>query len=88
MHETSHGNELELALKVHRRPFVLARIAHLFDRRRVEMWHVQVEPTDAGDLAEIRVRTRGEFHEIERLRRALENVVDVVEASLRDPMAR
>jgi acetolactate synthase small subunit len=88
MHETSYRNEVELALTVHRRPFVLARIAHLFDRRRVEMWHVQVEPHDDGDLAEIRVRTRGEFHQIERLRRALENVVDVVGASLRDPTGR
>ncbi len=85
MHDALHGNEVELALTVHRRPFVLARIVHLFDRRRVEMWHVRVEPHEGGDLAEIRVRTRGESHEIERLRRALANVVDVIDASLHDP---
>jgi acetolactate synthase small subunit len=87
MPETSCEGEIEMALLVHRRPFVLARIAHLFDRRRVEMWHVQVEPRD-GELADVRVRTRGEPREIERLRRALENVVDVIDASLRDPAAR
>jgi acetolactate synthase small subunit len=86
--ESIHEGDFEMALVVHRRPFVLARIAHLFDRRRVEMWSVQVEPRDGGDLADIRVRTRGKAGEIERLRRALENVVDVIDASLHAPVAR
>lgn len=87
MLETKTRNEVELALLVHRRPFVLARIAHLFDRRRVDMWDLQVAPREGGDLADVRVRTRGEAGAIERLRLALANVVDVVDASLRDPEA-
>jgi acetolactate synthase small subunit len=85
--EAMAAAEFEIALTVHRRPFVLARIANLFDRRRIEMWQVRVEPRGAGDLAEIRVRTRGEWNAIERLRRALENVVDVIDASFHGPMA-
>jgi acetolactate synthase small subunit len=91
MHETREtfgAGEFEIALTVHRRPFVLARIANLFDRRRIEMWQVRIEPRDDEGLAEIRVRTRGEPSAMERLRRALENVVDVIDASFQEPAAR
>jgi acetolactate synthase small subunit len=72
-----------LRIAVQRRIGVLARIAALFDRRRIEMWRVSIAPAGEADAAVIRVHTRAVPVEIERLRRAVENLVDVVAAEWR-----
>jgi acetolactate synthase small subunit len=83
MDEHTRRTEAVLRIAVQRAPGVLARIAALFDRRGVEMWRLEVAPVPASDRAEISVRTRGASAELERLRRAIENLVDVLSADLR-----
>jgi acetolactate synthase small subunit len=81
MVEREEQTEAMLRIAVQRRPGVLARIAALFDRRGIEMWRLGVCP-GAEDRAEIRVHTRAAPGDLERLRRAIANLVDVVDAEV------
>ena len=75
-----------LAVYVHNRPGVLAKIAGAFYRRGINICALSARPTREPELSKVLVRTAAPRAEIERVAAALRNLIDVL--SVMEPEAR
>ena len=76
-------HESTIEARVHDRPGVLARVASMFHRRGLNLTALSVRPITGVDHAWMRIETFAPPDELERMRRAMANLVDVIDVEVR-----